>query len=212
MKASKYLFSSCIIGLSLVACNSITDTISSRKAAKNIEWIKSQWDEILRNNTYNPIEIYDDKGNVIGRGSAKDGDELVIIPNGLPTNMLSREIYWKGSIEIPADSSAKSEEDRLYLYVEKMPQHEGGNKAMLKSIDMLTRKLSLRNKRQLHDMVTIRFIIEKNGEITNAYVEKGKFKELNEEALMIVEKVLSFYPAQHHGAKRRVVYSVNFHY
>ena len=77
---------------------------------------------------------------------------------------------------------------------------------------MLTRKLSLRNKRQLHDMVTIRFIIEKNGEITNAYVEKGKFKELNEEALMIVEKVLSFYPAQHHGAKRRVVYSVNFHY
>lgn len=212
MRISKYLFFNCIIGLSLIACSSITDTITSRKAVKDIEWIKSEWDEILRNNTYNPIEIFDDKGNIIGRGTARDGDELILIPNGLPTNMLSQEIYWKGSIEIPADSSAESEENRLYLYVEKMPQHEGGNKAMLKSIDMLTRKLSLHNKRQLHDTVTIRFIIENDGKITNAYVEKGKFRELNEEALLIVENILRFYPAQHNGAKRRVVYSINFHY
>lgn len=94
-------------------------------------------------------------------------------------------------------------------FVEKMPQFPGGAEAyykfLQKNIAYPEKALSL----GIQGRVYLKFVIEKDGSITDAIIVKGIGFGLDEEALRVIEKMPKWTPGVQNGRKVRVTMHAN---
>jgi len=73
----------------------------------------------------------------------------------------------------------KSDNDRIYTVVEKMPQFPGGEKELLKYIGQNLKYPVIAQENRIQGMVIIRFVVNSTGKVVNAMVIKSIMNNVN---------------------------------
>ena len=94
----------------------------------------------------------------------------------------------------------KSKADTVIIYVVESPaEYIGGEKALYKYIDKsLTYPKSARQEK-INGKVTVRFIIEKDGSVSNVKVEESLHPECDAEAVRIIQGMPKWKPGSQDG-------------
>ena len=113
-------------------------------------------------------------------------------------------------VAIPADST---DEERLFGYIdEQMPAFPGGQQALLKYLEDNLRFPASMKEKGPYGRVIVKFVVEKDGTITNVNILRGLGAEADAEAMRVVREMPKWRPGKRSGEAVRVQYSlpVNF--
>jgi protein TonB len=96
--------------------------------------------------------------------------------------------------------------------VEQKPSFPGGDAAMYKWLGDNMNYPAAAAEEGVSGKVTVQFIVEKDGSITNVHVVRGKHPALDAEAKRVVSKMPKWTPGRNNGQPVRVTYNlpVNF--
>jgi len=95
-----------------------------------------------------------------------------------------------------------------YTVVEEMPLFPGGDEELLRFIAANTVYPKAALEKKIQGKVIVRFCVGSNGETSQATILKSVSKELDNEALRVVEKLPLFEPARQSGKAVPVWYMI----
>ena len=98
--------------------------------------------------------------------------------------------------------------DMVFDVVEVMPQFPGGQIAMMKYIMENMKYPKQAMKEGIQGRVTVRFIVEKDGSISNVRPVLSVHPLLNKEAVRVVESMPKWSPGKQNGKPVRVRFNV----
>ena len=98
--------------------------------------------------------------------------------------------------------------DMVFDVVEVMPQYPGGQIAMLKYIMENIKYPEQAMKEGIQGRVTVRFIVEKDGSISDVRPVLSVHPLLNKEAVRVVESMPKWSPGKQNGKPVRVRFNV----
>ena len=98
--------------------------------------------------------------------------------------------------------------DMVFDVVEVMPQYPGGPIAMLKYLMENIKYPEQAMKEGIQGRVTVRFIVEKDGSISDVRPVLSVHPLLNKEAVRVVESMPKWSPGKHNGKPVRVRFNV----
>ena len=96
----------------------------------------------------------------------------------------------------------------VFNVVEHMPEFPGGMGEMMKYLSMNVRYPEAAQKACTHGRVMVSFIVETDGTISNAHVQKGVSEELDQEALRVIKNMPKWKPGMQSGKAVRVKYTI----
>lgn len=108
--------------------------------------------------------------------------------------------------ETKEESSAA--EYKIFDSVEEMPSFPGGAGALFNWLDNNIQYPETAKEMGVQGRVTVIFIVEKDGSISNAKVSRSLDKDLDNEALRLVKSMPKWNPGKQNGKEVRVRYSV----
>jgi protein TonB len=100
----------------------------------------------------------------------------------------------------------KPKEEEPVTFAQEMPTYPGGDKALLEEIYKSIVYPELEKEQQIQGVVTVAFVVEKDGRVTNVEVvrEVPGGKGLSREAEKAVKKLKPFNPAKMNGRPVRL--------
>lgn len=98
--------------------------------------------------------------------------------------------------------------DMVFDVVEVMPQFPGGQIAMMKYIMENMKYPEQAMKEGIQGRVTVRFIVEKDGSISDVKPVLSVHPLLNKEAVRVVESMPKWTPGKHNGKPVRVRFNL----
>lgn len=108
-----------------------------------------------------------------------------------------------------ADGHAPANDNQIYTNIEQEPTYPGGTAALLTNIAKKVRYPAIAMENNIQGKVVVRFIVEKDGSITNAEVIKSVNADLDREALRVVKSLGKMSsPGKINGRAVRSYYSV----
>lgn len=107
-----------------------------------------------------------------------------------------------------AQSGSDFDENQLFQIVEKMPEFPGGMGACLKFLIANTEYPEKAKAQKVEGKVSVKFVVEKDGSISNPQIIKGGNPLLNDEALRVVNSMPKWKPGKQRGKVVRVGYTV----
>lgn len=118
--------------------------------------------------------------------------------------------------EIPVTEEIPVTQDRIndanppeiFQIVEQMPEFPGGDQALYAFLGQNIQYPADAVKKGLEDKVIVRFIVDQNGQVTEANVAYGKHDILNEEALRVVSLLPDFVPGRQKGKAVKVWFTL----
>lgn len=101
-------------------------------------------------------------------------------------------------------------EENIFMVVEDMPQFPGGN--VTKWIAKNVKYPQLAQENGIQGKVSIKFVIEKDGSITDVQVSRGVDASLDREAVRVIKAMPKWKPGKQRGKAVRVSYTlpINF--
>lgn len=112
-----------------------------------------------------------------------------------------------------AQTKVKSKEkEQVFTLAEEMPVFPGGEEAMVKYIAINTKYPEAAQKEGVSGRVFIEFIIDKNGKVTDAEVKRGVRKDLDDEALRVINSMPDWAPGKHSGKNVAVRFTIPVNY
>ena len=96
----------------------------------------------------------------------------------------------------------------VFNVVEHMPEFPGGMGEMMKYLSMNVRYPEAAHKAGTQGRVMVSFIVETDGTISNAHVQKGVSAELDQEALRVIKSMPKWKPGMQSGKAVRVKYTI----
>ena len=103
---------------------------------------------------------------------------------------------------------AEEEVDEPFLFVEKMPEFPGGDAELLSFIAKNTTYPGKAQRLRVSGRVTIDFVVEKDGSVSQVRLKKGIGAGCDEEAMRVVGMLPKFSPGKQRGVPVRVHMSV----
>ena len=120
-------------------------------------------------------------------------------------------VLFCSSISYAAGSSVdKSEDDEIYLKVDKKPEFPGGQDSLDKYIKENMRYGEMISKYQADAIgrIFVNFIVEPDGSITSVKVIRGIYEHYDEEAVRVVKSMPKWQPGKQNGKPVRVSYII----
>jgi TonB family protein len=102
--------------------------------------------------------------------------------------------------------------DGAYQVVDVMPEFPGGDEALLKYIADSTRYPKEAKEKGIQGKVIARFMIKKDGSVSNVSIPKGVNTLLDNEAIRVIKTLPSFTPGKLNGKKVPVWYMIPISY
>lgn len=96
----------------------------------------------------------------------------------------------------------------LYDVVEVMPQFPGGQIAMLQYIMKNIKYPEQAMKEGIQGRVTVSFIVEKDGRVSNVRLLRSVQSSLDKEAVRVVKSMPKWTPGKHNGKPVRVRFNI----
>lgn len=100
------------------------------------------------------------------------------------------------------------DEGEIFMIVEEMPEFPGGSEALQKYLAQSVRYPVIAQENGIQGRVYIQFVINQNGEVTNADILRGVDPSLDREALRVVEAMPKWKPGKQRNRPVRVSYTV----
>lgn len=100
------------------------------------------------------------------------------------------------------------DEGEIFMIVEEMPEFPGGTEALQKYLSQSVRYPVIAQENGIQGRVYIQFVINQNGEVTNATILRGVDPSLDREALRVVEAMPKWKPGKQRNRPVRVSYTV----
>ena len=127
----------------------------------------------------------------------------------LERKLAERRIYpaiqvMKSGTNLPTVSDEESGR-KVWNFVEQLPEFPGGQKALNEFLLSNMRSPSLFGDEEYSGKVLVSFIIESDGRVSNAKIEKGKSQSLNREVLRLIDLMPKWTPGIQNGRAVRVM-------
>ena len=144
-------------------------------------------------------KVEDLQGKVIGL-TDRDGD-----PNGVDFEVPDGIKGGTGVVEAPKTV----EKEKVYTFVELMPEFPGGEAALMKFLRNNVNYPSIASDNGISGTVTVKFVVDKNGLINGVVVEGAKKGGgLEEEAMRVVKKMPKWKPGKQNGETVAVYFNL----
>lgn len=111
--------------------------------------------------------------------------------------------------EIAAPEPPKHEEEnKVFDVVEQMPSFPGGPAALMKYLSENMRYPAVAEENGIQGRVTVQFVVEKDGSVTDVRTMKSVDPALDREAERVVKSMPKWIPGKQNGSAVRVMYYV----
>jgi len=107
-------------------------------------------------------------------------------------------------LEVPEEEA----EDHIFMIVEDMPEFPGGKAALLKYLSKSVNYPVICQENGIQGRVTVAFVINEKGEVTDVQAYRGTDPNLEREALRVVKTMPKWKPGKQRGRAVKVSYSV----
>lgn len=157
--------------------------IKKDEEVKPDEELKTQ-DELMSTKT--AIGTFDVKGNDDANGEILKAKEVIAEP----------------------EPPKHEEENKVFDIVEQQPLFPGGPAALLKYLSENTKYPVVAQENGVQGRVTVQFVVEKDGSISDVHVLRGVDPSLDKEAVRVVKSMPRWTPGKQNGINVRVNYRV----
>lgn len=157
--------------------------IKKDEEVKPDEELKTQ-DELMSTKT--AIGTFDVKGNDDANGEILKAKEVIAEP----------------------EPPKHEEEDKVFDIVEQQPLFPGGPAALMKYLSENTKYPVVAQENGVQGRVTVQFVVEKDGSISDVHVLRGVDPSLDKEAVRVVKSMPRWTPGKQNGITVRVNYRV----
>lgn len=157
--------------------------IKKDEEVKPDEELKTQ-DELMSTKT--AIGTFDVKGNDDANGEVLKAKEVIAEP----------------------EPPKHEEENKVFDIVEQQPMFPGGQTALMKYLSEHTKYPVVAQENGVQGRVTVQFVVEKDGSISDVHVLKGVDPSLDKEAVRVVKSMPRWTPGKQNGINVRVNYRV----
>ena len=147
------------------------------------EELKTQ-DELMSTKT--AIGTFDVKGNDDANGEVLKAKEVIAEP----------------------EPPKHEEENKVFDIVEQQPMFPGGPAALMKYLSENTKYPVVAQENGVQGRVTVQFVVEKDGSISDVHVLRGVDPSLDKEAVRVVKSMPRWTPGKQNGITVRVNYRV----
>ena len=126
------------------------------------------------------------------------------------------EHSWKASTatfpDNPAKASMKPDKDGVYQIVDEMPEFPNGIEGLMDYVAQNVKYPESAKENNLQGRVIVKFVIEKDGSVSNVEVGRGWGNELDDEAVRVVKAMPKWKPGKQDGKPVRVSFMlpINF--
>ncbi len=101
------------------------------------------------------------------------------------------------------EPEVKHKEEEVFVAVEQQAEFPGGYPALMKWLSSNLRYPEAAQQNDIQGRVMVKFIVEKDGRVTQASILKGVDKDLDREALRVVNKMPKWQPGKNNGVAVR---------
>ena len=157
--------------------------IKKDEEVKPDEELKTQ-DELMSTKT--AIGTFDVKGNDDANGEILKAKEVIAEP----------------------EPPKHEEENKVFDIVEQQPLFPGGPAALMKYLSEHTKYPVVAQENGVQGRVTVQFVVEKDGSISDVHVLRGVDPSLDKEAVRVVKSLPRWTPGKQNGITVRVNYRV----
>lgn len=157
--------------------------IKKDEEVKPDEELKTQ-DELMSTKT--AIGTFDVKGNDDANGEILKAKEVIAEP----------------------EPPKHEEENKVFDIVEQQPMFPGGQTALMKYLSEHTKYPVVAQENGVQGRVTVQFVVEKDGSISDVHVLRGVDPSLDKEAVRVVKSMPRWTPGKQNGINVRVNYRV----
>ena len=157
--------------------------IKKDEEVKPDEELKTQ-DELMSTKT--AIGTFDVKGNDDANGEVLKAKEVIAEP----------------------EPPKHEEENKVFDIVEQQPLFPGGPAALMKYLSENTKYPVVAQENGVQGRVTVQFVVEKDGSISDVHVLRGVDPSLDKEAVRVVKSMPRWTPGKQNGITVRVNYRV----
>lgn len=157
--------------------------IKKDEEVKPDEELKTQ-DELMSTKT--AIGTFDVKGNDDANGEILKAKDVIAEP----------------------EPPKHEEEDKVFDIVEQQPLFPGGPAALMKYLSENTKYPVVAQENGVQGRVTVQFVVEKDGSISDVHVLRGVDPSLDKEAVRVVKSMPRWTPGKQNGITVRVNYRV----
>ena len=157
--------------------------IKKDEEVKPDEELKTQ-DELMSTKT--AIGTFDVKGNDDANGEILKAKEVIAEP----------------------EPPKHEEENKVFDIVEQQPLFPGGPAALMKYLSENTKYPVVAQENGVQGRVTVQFVVEKDGSISDVHVLRGVDPSLDKEAVRVVKSMPRWTPVKQNGITVRVNYRV----
>lgn len=157
--------------------------IKKDEEVKPDEELKTQ-DELMSTKT--AIGTFDVKGNDDANGEILKAKEVIAEP----------------------EPPKHEEENKVFDIVEQQPLFPGGLAALMKYLSENTKYPVVAQENGVQGRVTVQFVVEKDGSISDVHVLRGVDPSLDKEAVRVVKSMPRWTPGKQNGITVRVNYRV----
>ena len=102
--------------------------------------------------------------------------------------------------------------DGVYLEVEEMPEYPGGETALMNDLIGAIKYPDEAKKNGIQGKVFVSFVIDEQGKVTNAKIERGVEASLDKESLRVVNGLKTWKPGKQKGKAVKVAYTIPINY
>ena len=102
----------------------------------------------------------------------------------------------------------KVEENKVFDMVEEMPSFPGGPAALMQFLQSNTHYPAVAQENGVQGRVTVSFVVEKDGSITDVQVARSADPSLDKEAIRVVKSMPRWTPGRQNGSTVRVKFNV----
>lgn len=113
----------------------------------------------------------------------------------------------KAELEVH-QAAAEEVDNKVYDFVQQMPQFPGGNEELLKFLGTNIKYPSIAAENGVEGTVVVRFTVMSDGSISNVNVLSGPDSSLNNEAVRVVKTMPRWIPGKQNGRAVNVNYTV----
>jgi len=107
------------------------------------------------------------------------------------------------------EASEEEEEDtnEIFLIVEEAPEFPGGTRALYKYISSHVKYPVIAQENGIQGKVYVKFVVNEEGDVSNAEILRGVDQSLDVEALRVVNSLPKFKPGKQRGRPVKVFYN-----
>ncbi|HSO88406.1 MAG TPA: energy transducer TonB [Draconibacterium sp.] len=111
-----------------------------------------------------------------------------------------------------AQSKENKSKDGVYQQVEVMPEYPGGETALMNDLIGAIKYPEEARKKGIQGKVFVSFVVDEQGKVTNAKIERGVEPSLDKESLRVVNELKTWKPGKERGKAVKVAYTIPINY